>query len=120
MTPTGPTNPVLRRLIEKLYEKGYREKIPFLIKIADELSRQRRRRVIVNVGKLNRLCKENECVVVPGKVLGDGVIEKPIKVAAWKFSKSAKEKIEKAGGKTLSIEELVSENPKGSNVRIIC
>jgi len=33
------------------------------------------------------------------KVLGDGEISKPMKVQAHAFSKSAKEKIEKAGGK---------------------
>ena len=42
-----------------------------------------------------------------------------IEVAAWKFSKTAREKIEKAGGKCYSIRELVEKNPKGSNVRII-
>jgi large subunit ribosomal protein L15 len=33
------------------------------------------------------------------KVLGDGELKKPVNVAAHKFSQSAKEKIEKAGGK---------------------
>ncbi|HIQ49870.1 MAG TPA: 50S ribosomal protein L18e [Nanoarchaeota archaeon] len=120
MKPTGPTNPLLRKLIEDLRTRGYKEKIPFLIKIADELSRQRRRRVEVNVGKINRLCKENETIIVPGKVLGYGILTKPVTVAAWKFSKQAMEKIKSAGGKTLTIEELVAKNPKGSGVRIIC
>lgn len=37
------------------------------------------------------------------KVLGDGVLTKPLTVKANKFTKQAKEKIEKAGGK---VEEL--------------
>ncbi len=37
------------------------------------------------------------------KVLGDGVLTKPLTVKANKFTKSAKEKIEKVGGK---VEEL--------------
>ncbi len=120
MKPTGPTNPLLRKLIEDLRTRGYKEKIPFLLKIAEELSRQRRRRVEVNIAKLERLCKERETVVVPGKLLGYGKLSKPLTVAAWKFSKQALEKIDAAGGKAISIEELVSENPRGSNVRIIC
>lgn len=120
MKPTGPTNPLLRKLIDDLRTRGYKEKIPFLVKIADELSRQRRRKVEVNVGKINRVCKENETIIVPGKVLGYGVLNKPVNVAAWKFSKQAAEKIKASGGKTLTIEELVSQNPKGSGIRIIC
>ena len=39
------------------------------------------------------------------KILGDGEIEKPLKITAHKFSKTAREKIEAAGG---SCEELSS------------
>lgn len=35
----------------------------------------------------------------PIKILGDGLISKPITIVAHKFSKSAKEKIESVGGK---------------------
>ncbi len=120
MKPTGPTNPLLRKLIEELRTRGYNEKIPFLIKLAEELSRQRRRKVEVNVAKLQRICKEGETVVIPGKLLGYGVLTKPLNVAAWKFSKQAEEKVKAAGGKVLTIEEVIAQNPRGSGVRIIC
>ena len=35
------------------------------------------------------------------KVLGEGKLEKPIKVSAHRFSKQAKEKIEAAGGQAV-------------------
>jgi large subunit ribosomal protein L15 len=38
------------------------------------------------------------------KILGDGKLEKKLEVHAHKFSNSAKEKIEKAGGKIIIIE----------------
>lgn len=41
---------------------------------------------------------------MPVKILGDGEIQRPLKVSAHKFSKSARQKIEAAGG---SCEELV-------------
>ncbi|MDQ7031218.1 MAG: 50S ribosomal protein L15 [Desulfonauticus sp.] len=41
---------------------------------------------------------------LPVKVLGVGEITKPIKITAHKFSKSAKEKIEKAGGSITQLE----------------
>ncbi len=37
------------------------------------------------------------------KILGDGKIEKSLKISAHKFSRSAKEKIEKQGGRALEI-----------------
>jgi large subunit ribosomal protein L18e len=42
-----------------------------------------------------------------------------VHVAAWRFSNQAREKIEAAGGKALTIPELVSDVPKGSGVRLM-
>jgi len=53
----------------------------------------------------SRLIKKGELV----KVLGDGVINKKLTVRVHAFSKSAKEKIEKAGGKA---ELIVSPKPE--------
>lgn len=117
--PTGPTNPLLRNTIAELRNKGYKEKIKFLITIADLLQKPRRKRIEVSLSKLNRVCKNNENVVVPGKVLS-GILEKPLIVYAWSFSETAKNKIENAGGKVFSITELIQKNPHGSNVRIVC
>ncbi|RTZ58084.1 MAG: 50S ribosomal protein L15, partial [Gammaproteobacteria bacterium] len=71
---------------------------------------------VVNVGKLNELFEENAEITPevllekglvrknkPVKILGDGDITKPLIVKAHKFSKSAKEKIEAAGGKAIEI-----------------
>ena len=117
--PTGPTNPLLMKLIEDIKEKGYKENIPFLIEIAKKLEVPRRIKPEVNLTKLDRICKDNETVIVPGKVLSTGRIKKPIKVVAASFSMSAVEKINKAGGKAMSIQELIETNPKGTNVRIV-
>jgi len=71
------------------------------------------------VGKLSRYAKDNEVVVIPGKLLGAGEIAKKVTVAAFRFSGQAKEKVQKAGGQNMSIEELVAKYPEGSNVRIM-
>jgi len=116
---TGPTNPILRKLIEDIRNKGHKEKIPFLIEVAKKLEKSRRKRPEVNLSKLNRVCKDNETVIVPGKVLSSGTLKKPLTVAAANFSMTAVEKIQKAGGKAISIRELTENNPKGTNVRIV-
>jgi len=119
MKRTGPTNPYLKNLIEELRKKYFELKAPIWLDLAEKLGKPRRKRIEVNISRISRYAKENEVIVVPGVVLGAGDLEKPLKIAAWRFSKKAREKIEKAGGKCLSIEELMKENPKGSGVRII-
>ncbi|MEM5773009.1 MAG: 50S ribosomal protein L18e [Candidatus Aenigmatarchaeota archaeon] len=119
MKPTGPTNPYLKQLIEELKQKSKELKAPIWKAVAEKLEKPRRKKVEVNVYEINRHAKENEIVIVPGVVLGNGEITKPVKVAAWRFSPKAEEKIKKAGGKTMKIEELLKENPKGSGVKIL-
>jgi large subunit ribosomal protein L18e len=119
MKPTGPTNPYLKQLIEELKKKSKELKAPIWKVVAENLSKPRRKKVEVNVYEIERYARENETVVVPGVVLGNGEIKKPVNVAAWRFSPQAEEKIKKAGGRVMKIEELVKENPKGSGVKIL-
>lgn len=107
-------------MIAELRGRGFREKSGFLIKIADELAKPARSRTSVNISKLERACSANEEAIVPGKLLADGVLTKPLNVACFSESETARKKIEKAGGKLISIEQLVEKNPKGTGVRIIC
>jgi len=116
---TGPTNVYLRRLINSLEKVGRENNANIWIYVAELLSRPTRNRVEVNLGKINRLCKEGDMVVVPGKVLGYGRLDKKLTIAAWRFSENALRKIEQVGAEAIGIEELVRRNPKGSNVKII-
>ena len=72
----------------------------------------------VNVGRLARL-GDATAVFVPGKVLGTGNIEKKLNVGAFSFSASARSKIEKAGGKTFTVEDFVKKYPEGSGVALV-
>ncbi|MFC7046179.1 50S ribosomal protein L18e [Halobacteriaceae archaeon GCM10025711] len=87
--------------------------------VADRLEKPRRTHAEVNLSRIERYAREEETVVVPGKVLGSGVLQKNITVAAVDFSSTAKTKIQQADGEVLSIEQLVDQNPEGSNVRVI-
>ncbi len=119
MRRTGPTNVVLRKLIRELRKASSQQGVEIWDYVAEMLERPARRRVAVNLSKINRYASQSEYVVVPGKVLGSGVLEKPVVVAALSFSRKALEKIGSAGGTALSIRELVRLNPHGSNVRVI-
>ena len=116
---TGPTNPLLQGLIENLKRKAFELKAPIWKEVAKKLEKPRRKRIEVNLSDLERNTSANDTVVVPGVVLANGNLTKPLTIAAWRFSVQAKEKIKKAGGKILTIQDLVKENPKGSGVKII-
>jgi len=47
-------------------------------------------------------------------------LTKPVTIAAAAFSVSAIGKIEKAGGKIITIAELIEKNPKGTGVKVLC
>ncbi len=108
------TNIHTRKLVQSL-EKT---KLPIWKRVAKELLKPTRIMCRVNIDKLDKCVREDETAVVPGKVLSMGTLSKNTTVAAFQFSEKAKEKIN-AKGKTLSIEELLAKNPKGSKVRII-
>ncbi|MCL7384800.1 MAG: 50S ribosomal protein L18e [Thaumarchaeota archaeon] len=84
--------------------------------ILKEASKPRR---VVNVYRLNRYTKGGEVVFVPGKLLGFGNIDHPVTVSAFAFSKSAYEKVIRAGGNVLSMEDFMKLYPKGRGVKII-
>jgi len=119
MTRVKPTNPELLTVICFLRKKARDSNAPIWRDVADRLSSSKRRRVAVNLSRLNRHTRAKETVVVPGKVLGAGKLDHPISVAAFSFSTQAKLKISKARGKCLSIFDLLDANPDGSNVKIM-
>lgn len=112
-------NPELLNLIRSLRKNAKESNATIWRDVADRLSSSKRRRVAVNLSRLNRHTKEKETVIVPGKVLGAGKLEHPLVVAGFTFSKTARSKISKAKGKPLAILELLKDNPKGTNVRIM-
>jgi large subunit ribosomal protein L18e len=112
------TNPRLTSLIGELQRTAREEEAGVWADVAGRLEKPRRTHAEVNLGRIERYAREDETVVVPGKVLGSGVLEKPVTVAAVDFSGTARTKIEQVGA-TMDIEEIVAENPDGSGVRVI-
>ncbi len=105
---TGPTNPQLKILIEELKSRSYKEKGKLWGRLAEDLEKPSRQRRTVNLSKINRFAKDGETIVVPGKVLAAGELDRGVTVAAWQYSGNAKEKIEKANGKALLITDLLN------------
>jgi len=106
-------------LIEELKKVSRESKAGIWKSIAKELSRSRKNRKELNIRRLNKYTSDNETVIVPGKLLGDGNLDHKLNVAAFRFTEGAKEKVEKSGGRIMPIQELMKKNLKGSNIRIM-
>jgi len=118
MKATGPTNENMRKVMEDINSQGYKGN-KFLAMIYKKLKKSKRKKADVNLVKIERFSETNSIVFVPGSVLGFGELTKPVFIGAIKFSKKAKDKIEKAGGKAMTVKEFVEKYPKGDKVRVI-
>jgi large subunit ribosomal protein L18e len=119
MRETKSTNPELIQLIRFLKKQARETQANIWLDVAEYLAKPSRQRIAVNLSRINRYTEKKEVIVVPGKVLGTGTLNHPVTVAAFDASEKAKEKLAEAKAKYLSIPELVKENPKGANVKII-
>lgn len=113
------TNPNLLALIHDLKEASREHEAPIWRDLAERLARSHRSWAEVNLSRVERHAAEGEVVVVPGKLLAAGDLTKAVRVAAFQASRSARAKVEAAGGEVLDLRRLVAENPKGSGVRVM-
>ena len=119
MKRTGPTNTILLKLITELKKRSNEQDVGIWKRVADDLEKPTRQRRVVNLSSISRYTKENEIIVVPGKVLGSGDLEHKLTISAFQFSDGAKEKIERMGAKIIPLMQLSKENPSGKGIRII-
>jgi len=92
-------------IIRRLPKVGFRSKRPIIYQLVklDSLSKFKEG-TVVDGETLKQKNLIKNCYK-PYKVLGDGEIKKALTVQAYSFSKTAKEKIEKAGGKTETVDK---------------
>lgn len=119
MRRTGSTNYILRITIDELIKASSRNGAPVWRYVAETLSKSSRSRVAVNLSKIERYAEQGDIVVIPGKVLGGGILRKKLTIAAAHFSKTAIDKIERSGSRHIHILDLLKENPEGRGVKVI-
>jgi len=95
------------------------KKQPSWINLVGILSGPRRKKVCVNLEEINKEAKEGETVVIPGKVLSQGTINKKIKVVALAFSNKAKEKLLSAKCEISYMLEEIKSNPSAKGIKVI-
>lgn len=107
------------KLVEDLQKQATSEKVKLWNRVAEDLKKPSKKRRVVNLSRINRFTKDNETIIVPGKVLAAGELQHKVNVAAFAFSAQAVEKIEQAKGKAYTIQEFMKLNPKAKETRII-
>ena len=117
--PVRKQNSELVRLVGELRRTARTQHVPLWACVADTLERSRHRVRPVNVGHLERLAHPEETVVVPGKLLAEGSLTKPLTVAAFAYSAEARSKVRGAGGQALSLHDLLKARPDGAGVRLL-
>jgi len=113
------TNIRLIQLIEDLKTYSREHKASVWKEIRRRLESPSKNHCEVNLSRINRNTKLSDIIVVPGKVLGAGVLDHAVTVAAVNFTDLARKKIIATGGTVITIEELLRTLSKGSNVKII-
>ena len=116
---SGPTDPNTRALINALRKTSSKHDVRIWKRVAELVARPTRTRPTVNVGKIERHTNAGDIVVVPGKVLGSGIMSHKVTVAALNASSTARSAIVGAGGSLITIDELMKQIPKGSGITII-
>jgi len=105
-----PRNLEVRKVIIALEKKSRSSKKQVWKKLASCINVPRRSRISVNLWKLNKLAEKNKgkVLVVPGKVLSEGIFNQKAKIVALEISDRAKQKL-LVSGEYLSYFELMDK-----------
>lgn len=87
--------------------------------IARILSGPRRKRKELNLDELNKQIEGDKILVIPGKVLSQGELDKKVKISAFNFSEKAKQKLKEAKIEFNYIIDEIKKNPSGIKIKII-
>lgn len=112
------TNLVVQ-MAKDLKKASKKNDAPIWSKLAEYALKPSVARRTVNIKKISQFTKDNDVVVVPGKVLGTGNISHKITLFSFSISNAAADKILGAGGKILNYSSMIEQNPTGKGVTIL-
>lgn len=116
---TQTSNKVMFDTIRDLKKMSDKTGVGVYKAVAEKLAASASRRAEVNLSKLDKVAKEGEKVVVPGKILGNGKLDKKITVVGYRISESAKKKLESNGSKYIDLREYINQKNPDHNLRIV-
>ncbi len=87
--------------------------------VAKLLARPVRKQIKVNLEKIEEQSKKEGKILVPGKVLSMGDLDKKLKIVGLSASEKAIEKIKSKHGEFIPISEEIKKNPELKNLVLI-
>jgi large subunit ribosomal protein L18e len=87
--------------------------------IAKIVSGPTSRHSAINLDEISKNIKDGDKVVIPGKVLGAGELNKKISISALSFSETAKEKLKHAKIEITELKEEIKNNKEAKGVKIL-
>lgn len=106
-------------MARELQSASKKNDAPIWSRLAELALKPKSAKRTLNLGQINKITKENQVIIVPGKVLGTGNLSHKITLCSFSISNSCAKKILQSGGKVLSFSELIKSHPTGKGVSII-
>lgn len=113
------TNQIVLQMAKEMKSASKKNKAPIWSRLAELALKPSSARRTINISQIDRLTKDNDTIVVPGKVLGTGNMSHKITLCSFSISNSGVQKIIQTGGKIMSYTELIKTHPTGKGVIII-
>jgi large subunit ribosomal protein L18e len=113
------TNQVVLHMAREFKSASKKNNAPIWSKMAELALKPSRARRTINLSQIDKLTKDNDTIIVPGKVLGTGTMSHKITLCSFSISNSGAQKIIQAGGKIQSYSELIKSHPTGKGVVVI-
>ena len=113
------TNQLVIQMVRELKGASKKNNAPIWSRLAELALKPSSARRTINIGQINKFVKDNDVIVVPGKVLGTGNISHKITLCSFSMSNTGAKKVLQSGGKILSFSELIKSHPTGKGVVII-
>jgi len=89
------------------------------ILVAKKISKPRRIMSDLNLDEIDKMSKDNDTIIIPGKVLGYGSIKKKIKISALSYSESAKKKLRDKKIEFNLIIDQIKSDPDAKGIKIL-
>jgi len=117
--PMTYENPQRQQLVLAIKKHIRKSKSRFWVAVLKSITKAKGRRVAVNLDRISRYGREDKIIVVPGKVLGSGKLDKKLRIAALVFSQAAKTKVEQTGGQCFTLTHLLDSQVQGKEMQIL-
>lgn len=112
-------NQVVIQMVKELKQAYAKNDAPIWAKLAKLALKPTSARHVVNLTRINKHTKENDVVIVPGKILGTGNISHKITLCSFSISNTAAKKVIDSGGQIISFTKIIEKFPTGKGVAII-